>query len=374
MYSEKKSLKRFLIVYILSTLFLLLIGSFFYYKTTKQSMIELHISQMKSNIEKFIKLNIKSKFLQAGKKPIFLDFPISIFINKKYIVGNFKSIDIDFSKRYIIKYDNLYSIHKEHKPWGNTYIVTYMNISQDIINLKKEVFIFLLISIIFIIFVSFLLGNIFLKPMKDSIKMLEDFISDTTHEINTPISNILINIEFIDELYPNCKDVEELHKIKNSAFRVSKIFKDLSYVKLNHKQKKYITTIDVDKILLERLEFFHTFIINKNLTIKTNIVPTKIDIDKEDLIRLIDNLISNSIKYTQIGGEINIKLDKYFTITNDGNINDVSKVKLKFQREAKDEGGFGLGLYIVQKIVDLYNFKFELYTNANKVVAKIYFS
>jgi len=373
MYNEQKSFKRFLIVYIVSTLLLLLIGSFFYYKTTKQTMVELHISTMKTNVEKFIKVNIQSKFIRTGKKPDFLNMPISIFVNKKYIIGNFKANNINFSKRYFIQNQKLYFIHKEHKLWGDAYILTFVDISQDIKNLKQEIFIFLLISVIFIIFIAFVLGKIFLQPMKDSIKILENFIVDTTHEINTPISNILINIEFIDELYPNCKNVEELKKIKNSAFRISKIFKDLSYVQLNHKEQKYIQSLDVDKILLERLEFFNTFILNKHLNIITEITPLKLDIDKEDLIRLLDNLISNSIKYTKIDGTIHIILDNYIKIINDGTINDISNIKLKFKREAKDEGGFGLGLYIVQKIVDTYHFKFSIYTKHNKVIAKIDF-
>ncbi len=55
-----------------------------------------------------------------------------------------------------------------------------------------------IILIILAIFGLFFV-RLFLKPMKNSIKLLDNFIKDTTHELNTPISAILANIEMIDK-------------------------------------------------------------------------------------------------------------------------------------------------------------------------------
>ena len=40
--------------------------------------------------------------------------------------------------------------------------------------------------------------KLFLKPMKDALHLLDRFIKDTTHELNTPISAIITNVEMID--------------------------------------------------------------------------------------------------------------------------------------------------------------------------------
>ena len=62
----------------------------------------------------------------------------------------------------------------------------------------------------------------FLKPMRDTLNSLENFIRDATHEMNTPISVILTNIEM---LKMKNTDFKELRRIEFSAKRLEKIFK-----------------------------------------------------------------------------------------------------------------------------------------------------
>ncbi|MCF6340153.1 MAG: HAMP domain-containing histidine kinase [Sulfurimonas sp.] len=330
---------------------------------------------MKKDINEFIKANQKIHFLRNNKKPNFLDAPIAIYINNKYKNGTFKLESVKrLNEEYFIKNDKLYYIHKEHKRWGEVFFITHRDIGEDIKNLQFNLLAFALFSLFFIVIIAYLLGKIFLKPMSDVIKSLEEFITDATHEINTPISNILINIELSKELYPIVRNSEEFTKIENSAFRVSKIFKDLSFLKFENNQIKERTNLAVSKVLLERLDFFKALVENKNLQIDKNIEAVKVEIDKEDLIRLIDNLLSNAIKYTKNSGLITITLkDECIEIINDGEIKNEKKVLKKFARENKNEGGFGLGLYIVRKICNTYGFKFTLKSLNSRVISKIYF-
>jgi two-component system OmpR family sensor kinase len=371
---EKKSFKRFLVIYISSTMFLLSVGVYLYYKVNYQFIINSNISSMKSTIEKFIKLNHNNHLLKSGVKPDFNKIPIAIFVEGIYRTGNFKPIGIDLEKEYTIVKDSLYYINTEQKKWGELYFVTYKNIKEEVDSLRSRIVVFFLFSIVFIIFISYILGKIFLKPMRDTIKSLENFISDATHEINTPISNIIINIELIRELYPDFKSNEEFSKVENSVFRISKIFKDLSFIKLHHKQKKEILNVDVKDILEDRLEFFKALIENKKLQLSINIESKELLIDKEDLIRVIDNLLSNAIKYTKMGSNIDINLtNEYFEVINSGNIKNSENIKNKFVRENRDEGGFGLGLYIVEKICNTYGLKFSIESLDNKVITKVLF-
>ncbi len=374
MLSEKESFRRFLLVYILSTLLLLSIGTYLYYKMSYNAIIDNTLTQMKSNINTFIKTNQKNHFLRSNVEPDYLGLPIAVYTDKRYKTGNITPKNIDFSTEVFQKESKLFYIHKEHKRWGEIYFITYKNIEQEIQILIQNVMIFFLFSTIFIVFISYILGKIFLKPMRETIELLESFIADATHEINTPISNILMNIELSKELYPKFANTQECKKVENSAFRISKIFKDLSYVKLKHKEIKHLEHVSVDRVLKARIDFFQSFLKNKNLSLHTEIKVLSISIDKEDLIRLIDNLLSNAIKYAPPGTEIKIKLTNCLEIVNIGKINKESKVIKKFFRENSSEGGFGIGLYIVDKISKYYNFDFTLETLALKVHAKVCFS
>jgi len=93
--------------------------------------------------------------------------------------------------------------------------------------------------------------------------------------------------------------------------------------------------------------------------------------DKEDLIRLFDNLLSNAIKYSKPNKTIHVKLNNYFEVTNEGDIKNIKNITKKFVRENKNEGGFGIGLYIVKKIAENYNFEFSIYSNDGKVISKL---
>jgi two-component system OmpR family sensor kinase len=371
---EKESLKRFLFIYIFSTFLLLGIGGYYYYKVSYQSLINQKILSIKKDIEKFIEVNRNKFIIKDGIKPNYLLKPLAIYVNKVYLKGNITLKDINLSKEYYIKGDKLYLIHKEHKIWGDVYLVTYRYIKKDLDKLLKNMILFFIFSSFFIIIVAYVLGKIFLKPMKQAIDDLENFITDATHEINTPISNILINIELLKELNTELKESDELKKVESSAFRISKIFKDLSFLRLNHKTTKNIQNISLDKLLNDRLDFFATMIKNKNLQLKKEINPLNIKVDKEDMIRVIDNLLSNSIKYSHNNYQIKVILkNNSLVIVNSGNIKDTKKIMQKFIRENKDEGGFGIGLYIVKKILDFYGFNFNIKSKENKIYVKIIF-
>ena len=373
MLGEKKSFQRFLSVYIISSLFLLGAGSYVYYKMSYQLILNTKITQMKKEIDIFIMSNKKSRFLKINTEPEYLDIPMAIYINQKYKLGNFQLQDIDLKKEVIKKESKLYYIHKEHKKWADIYFITYTSIKDDVQNLIQNLILFFLFSTLFIIAIASVLGKIFLKPMKDTLVSLENFIMDATHEINTPISNILINIELSKELYPNCGNTDEFKKIENSAFRISKIFKDLSFLRLEHQATKKVEELHINQLLNERIDFFMSFIEAKKLDLSQDIHPLKLSIDKEDAIRLIDNLLSNAIKYSPEDSTIQIILNRYFEVINEGEISDKEKVLEKFVRDNTNEGGFGLGLYIVQKICKNYNYKFTLSSSNAKVSSKIDF-
>ena len=239
---------------------------------------------------------------------------------------------------------------------------------DEIKKVKQKLIIFNIIAIIFVLIIAYFLAKLFIKPMKKEIKNLENFLRDVTHEIQTPIAIINSNIEILE-----MKNIEfkEFKRIKNAAFRLSKILDDLKHLRFREKK---LEKLNVKEILKKRINFFITQIENKNLKLNLQIEDVNLKIDKEDLIKIIDNLLSNAIKYSPKNSTIEVILnDKFLEVGNEGEIKNISKITQKFYRENKSEGGFGLGLYIVKNICDYYNFKLQISSKNKKVSIKITF-
>ena len=226
------------------------------------------------------------------------------------------------------------------------------------------VFIFLLIYSIITI-VGFYLAKLFLKPIKEEREKLNNFIKDTSHELNTPISAILMSLE---NKNPSEKQLE---RVKISANRISEIYKDLTYIFLENKEnKKDIKDLDLSLIIKEQIDSFEPLFTKKKIDVKIELESITYKINKDDFIRLFNNLFSNAIKYNKINGKIEVTLKENILIIKDTGIG-INKEKLKdiykrYYRATSQSGGFGLGLNIVNMICKNYNIKIEAQSIENE--------
>ena len=226
------------------------------------------------------------------------------------------------------------------------------------------------ITIIFFIFyfivslIGWSLAKLFLKPIKDERERLNNFIKDTTHELNTPISAIIMSCDGEN------LSKKQLDRIKFSAKRVSEIYKDLTYIFLGNIEKKSSGKFNLAEIIKEEIISFEPMIIRKKLVVNLDLDDFSYDINKDDFVRLFNNLFSNAIKYNKIDGKIEIILKKNELIIKDCGIG-ISKEKIKdifnrYYRGTNQSGGFGLGLNIVNMICKIYNIKIEVESIENE--------
>lgn len=218
----------------------------------------------------------------------------------------------------------------------------------------------------FIIFMLFglYLAKLFLKPMRDSIVLLDRFIKDTTHELNTPLTAILANIEMMDTNIMVEKNRKKLTRINIAAKTVSILYKDLTYLTLEQDKKNKDETIIIKNEIEDRVEYFDILAKSKNITFKQYLDDSVILMDRRKFVRVVDNLISNAIKYNIRGGKIEIVLKNNTLTIKDTGIGILEeKIPFMFDRYMrfnKSEGGFGVGLSIVKKILDEYKIKIDV--------------
>ncbi|MDD5052384.1 MAG: HAMP domain-containing sensor histidine kinase [Sulfuricurvum sp.] len=219
--------------------------------------------------------------------------------------------------------------------------------------------------------VGFFLSRLILRPMNEAIALLDDFIKDTTHELNTPVSAILTNIEALEttEFSPSVQ--KKIKRIEIASRTISTLYDDLTYLVLNHDLAIENTKLDLTLLLHERLEYFRHRIEQKKISLELNVhEQIYLTIDTTKATRLIDNLLSNAIKYNTIGGEIFITLNEGILCIKDNGIgipeSMIERVFERYTRADKSVGGFGIGLNIVAMIAKDYNLQITIDSEEKK--------
>ncbi|NPA74246.1 MAG: GHKL domain-containing protein [Epsilonproteobacteria bacterium] len=191
---------------------------------------------------------------------------------------------------------------------------------------------------------------------EELLNMQDRFVKNAIHEINTPLSIILVNIELYNLKY---KKNHYLTKIEAGIKIIHNIYNDLSYLVKKNELVYEKKVIDFSDFLKERIEFFNDVALGNSLKIDFEIEDgRKIEFNETKLQRVCDNNISNAIKYSFENSTIFIKLYKeadkvVFYIENHGEkIKDKEKLFDRFYREDEARGGFGLGLNIVKDICE----------------------
>lgn len=373
--SEKRSLFRFLAIYLSSTVSLFLLGTFIFYGFQKHQIIDKQNSELTLEAEKLTQ-QLRVLHGSFGKElhyPQTKNFQTAIYnLDKEYIFGTFNPKEVRWNREYYQKEGKLYYIRKiEPYYLGTAFAVVAQPLNQAPLNvLFNTSLLFLLVVTSLLTLLALFLGKLFIAPMRESIETMNKFIEDTTHELNTPISTILTNIELLSTLY-RCEGEKEMQRIEMASQTLSRLYEDLTYLKFNHNYHRELVELNISALVEERIQLFHTLIEAKELRVEKELEESVLlTIDRNDAIRLIDNLLSNAIKYNQKKGLLAVKLSSTkLTVTNDGlgiKKEEIPLIRNRFRRANKSEGGFGIGLDIIAQVVKRYGFKFTIESNLHQ--------
>ena len=219
-------------------------------------------------------------------------------------------------------------------------------------------------------------------------KMRKEFVANVSHELKTPITTIksyteTLMIDDVDEAYKK----KFLTVIDEECDRMSRLVSDLlqlsniDYKKTKwNKEKLYINEIIEDiisklKIMANEKNISMTFNSDKNYYTYA---------DKDGLIQVFQNIIINSIKYTENNGYVKVNMtkeDPYVVVEIiDNGIGipkeDIDRVFDRFYRvekgRSRDLGGTGLGLSIAKEIIEAFDGKIQIESeNLTGTIVKI---
>ncbi|HEG2581892.1 TPA: HAMP domain-containing histidine kinase [Campylobacter lari] len=317
----------------------------------------------------------KNDFIYNENKRLFIDFSRIRNLNTYIDTSNLKkpkhhSHFLRHKNIHIIIETNDLGFKKEQYRKDNYNNLDINDFADELWKLKLKTIFYTLICILLLAIIAYILILLVFKNIKEQFKTLNDFIKDTTHEINTPLSVILASIKKFDDTNLNPNNTKKLNHIKLASKNLNHIYQNLIALNFFLQKENFKEDINLKELLEQRLEYFETLITQKNLIIERNLLEQSFYANKEEIQILIDNILSNAIKYTNTHKKIYICLkEKTLSIKDEGqgmSAKEIAQIFTRYKRFNQDQGGFGIGLNLVKQIADKNNINIKVLSKENE--------
>ena len=215
-----------------------------------------------------------------------------------------------------------------------------------------------------------------ITQLDELLKMKNRLIAMVSHDSKTPLGSIKIANSLIkDEIESESPNVDDIQKyielIEISTTSHSEFLDNMLNLARFDDGKIQLNKVEVaPKELYQRLKDNHEFYLSTkdiNFVMRSTLSePVKLNIDKDKMMSVLNNLIQNAIKFTEESGTIELKVERkderhLIQITDNGiGISEERKQSIfeafsSSSRGTKSEIGSGLGLWIVKVFTDLHD-------------------
>ncbi|WP_133174797.1 sensor histidine kinase [Arcobacter caeni] len=281
----------------------------------------------------------------------------------EYITNYFKKDNIEYKVSYLAEKSPIFDEAK---------VIFSIVFDEDEFNnnIFKLNLAILLISVIGIITI-FIIYKV--RYEENLLKYKDKFIEHSVHEIKTPLSIINLNVQLRNKTSGEDKYSK---KIEGALKTLENSYEDMTFLHTKNKIDYVIENLNLEDILKNRIKYFNVIATTQNrqleLIINKNIF---FNISKIELHRLIDNNLSNAIKYSKVGSNIKIVLsNNILEFHSFGNpIRNTKNIFKRYVRENENARGHGLGLAIIKDICKKYKIKIDVkYENNQNIFSYIF--
>ena len=236
----------------------------------------------------------------------------------------------------------------------------------------------LLVCAALVLILIFLLSKKAVKPIAESYEKQKQFITDANHELKTPLTLILANLDIAEaELGKN----EWLEDIRSEGNRMTELVNQL--VALSRMDEESHSTnvseVELSELVGDIVSEFEPIAKYREKILKANIDKGIVYAGDETLLyRLLGILMDNAIKYCDNCGEISLSLHKgrRIVLTIENTYTSVGETELhrlfdRFYRADKARkftGGYGIGLSMAKAIVEIHKGEISAYNKDNAVI------
>ncbi|WP_320036252.1 HAMP domain-containing sensor histidine kinase [Halarcobacter sp.] len=215
-----------------------------------------------------------------------------------------------------------------------------------------KIFKFSIIVMFILLILSFGFAFYSLRPMREALYLLENFLKDIIHDLNTPSTSILLN----SKLLRKRGDFEEIERIELSAKTISSLYKNLEFISQKGIEKN--ENISIEEVINSKIEVLQK--LYPTIVFKKDIEDFYVKTNENAFERILDNLLTNACKYNKKNGIVHIYASNNKIIIKDTGIGikNVGKVFDRYYKET--DRGLGIGLSIVKKLCDALDIKISI--------------
>ena len=360
----RRSFYSFLALYLISSFAFLTLAAYWFFNSQVAMEKSSNFYKMNNIAEKVSSEVIRSHM--TGEKFTLKIFPsanIALLDEDKNILYGSLNQKVDYSKEFYMKGDMFTLItQRTANHLGVKYVVVQSGeCIKNIVVLKNKILYTVIFTAFFIILIAIFLSYIFLKPIKDKMLEIENFVKDTTHELNTPITALMMSTSRIKS--KKHYDEKIVNNISISTKQLYDIYASLSYLSFDHDSEEP-KEILFEEIVSESIEYFSELLNKKGITLVKELNRSPMQIAPTKAKMLINNLLSNAIKYSKPNTTIHITTTKDTFLIQDEGIgiakDELQNILKRFVRANSYAGGFGVGLNIVDSIVKEQGFKLNI--------------
>ncbi len=268
-----------------------------------------------------------------------------------------------FESRFYHEGGRLYLIDQSaHLHWGVKYIVIESDrLPEKIAALRQNTAIFLVAATLFIVVVAFVLARLFLAPIRQEMARRDRFVKDSTHELSTPVSALLMGLKSL-----RCEDSRQMRRIQAAARAISDSYQNMVHLFMRDIDHRHDAPLDLAELIRSRIMWLTDLAVD----IRSDLAPLRVVMDKNRATRLVDNLLQNALKYTPPHKSIIVALrDRQLSICDEGPgiaRSDQKRIFDRYERGANPGGGFGIGLDIVRRICREYKITLKLHSEVGQ--------
>lgn len=327
--------------------------------------LQLYAKKVANRIYKFSNSNEKEFYFPRSNI-----FTSAIYNKNDNVIFSLlkNKVDIPNANTFVIDSQRYLKVKLKENVFGASTLIVSKKITHA--KMVQNVFAILMVIAFLVLLASFFIIKQSLEPHKRFNLYLENFIKDAMHELKTPIGVILLNLDGLDSIYENNKMIK---RAKSALKNMVVVYEDLEFFVRKNVAEHPKTDIDISKLCQERIEFFMDLLNSKEIKVEQNIEnDLHVNFSKLELSRVIDNTISNAIKYSKNKTKIEITLKQkkdniVLIIKDEGKgIEDTKKIFDRYYRGDKISGGFGIGLSIVKNICDKNGVHVEVHSSLKK--------